>query len=146
MYDRILVPIDGGEHATAALEHALELATVHGATVHALYVIDTTTSLLTVSKDEVRDALRTVGEDAAAEAFTEAEAMAGDYDVAFETEVREGKPDDVILDEIAASDPDVLVMGTHGREGVSRRLLGSVAERVVREAPVPVLTVHAEDG
>ena len=144
MYDRILVPIDGGEQAAAALEHALELATVHGATVHTLYVIDTTTSLLTVSKDEVRGALREVGEDAAAEAFTEAEAIADGYDVAFETALREGKPDDVILDEIEANEPDVVVMGTHGREGVSRRLLGSVAERIVRESPVPVLTVRGE--
>lgn len=145
MYDRILVPTDGGEHATAALEHAFELATVHGATVHALYVVDTTTSLLTVSKDEVRGALRSVGEDAAAQAFSEVETIAEAYDVPFETEVREGKPDEVILDEIDATDPDVVVMGTHGREGVSRRLLGSVAERIVREAPIPVVTVHDED-
>jgi nucleotide-binding universal stress UspA family protein len=145
MYERILVPTDGGEQATAAIEHTLELATVHDATVHVLYVVDTTTSLLTVSKDEVRDALRTVGEDAAAEAFAEAEAMAEGYDVEFETEVREGKPDDVILDEIDATGPDLVVMGTHGREGVSRRLLGSVAERVVRESPVPVLTVRADE-
>ena len=145
MYDRILVPTDGGEQATAALDHALELAAAHDATVHVLYVVDTTTSLLTVSKDEVRNALREVGEDAAAEAFTEAKAMAEGYDVPFETEVREGKPDEVILDEIDATEPDAVVMGTHGREGVSRRLLGSVAERIVREAPVPVVTVHAED-
>ncbi|MFW5939517.1 MAG: universal stress protein [Halolamina sp.] len=144
MYERILVPTDGGEHATAALEAALELATIHDATVHALNVVDTTTSLLTVSKDEVRAALREVGDDAATNAFAEAESMAAEEDVEIETERREGKPDDEILAAAAAIDADLVVLGTHGRDGVSRRLLGSITERVVRESPVPVLTVRAD--
>ncbi|QKY20459.1 universal stress protein [Halolamina sp. CBA1230] len=143
MYERLLVPFDGSEHATAALEHALELAATHDATVHALYVVDTTTSPLVVSKDDVRDALREVGEDAAGKAFAEAEALAEEYGVDLATELREGDPEDQILATITDLDVDLVVMGTHGHEGISR-LLGSVTERVIRESPVPVLTVRDE--
>ena len=145
MYERLLVPFDGGEHATAALEHALELAATHDATVHALYVIDTSTSPLVVSKDEVRDGLREVGEDAAGKAFAQAEALAEEYDVDLQTNIREGSPDGEILAAANAVNADLVVMGTHGHEGLSRRLLGSVTERVVRESPVPVLTVRVEE-
>ncbi len=144
MYEHILVPTDGGEPATAALEHALELASIHDATIHACYVIDTTTSPLVVSKAEVRATLREVGEDAAGQAFDDAAALAESYDAALETHLREGKPVEAILDAVDEIDADLVVMGTHGREGVSRRLLGSVAERVIRESPVPVLTVRGD--
>ncbi|GAB7094601.1 universal stress protein [Halolamina litorea] len=146
MYDRILVPTDGGEHATAALEHALELASVHDATVHVCYVVDTSTNPLVVSKDEVRDALRQVGEDAAARAFADAEERAAAHGVELLTDLHEGTPGDEIIAEAEAVAADLVVMGTHAREGVSRRLLGSVAEEVVENCPVPVLTVHAEDA
>jgi len=55
---------------------------------------------------------------------------------------RQGTPFDVILDVAKSEGCDLIVIGTHGRRGVARVLLGSVAERVVRLSPVPVLTVH----
>ncbi len=68
--------------------------------------------------------------------------------VSVEYVARHGAPDHVIADIVRENDADLIVMGTHGRTGVSRVLLGSVAEHVVRLAPCPVLTVgppHLED-
>lgn len=147
MYDRVLVPTDGGPHSTAAARHAVELAERHGATLHSLYVVDTGTGWLTVSKAEVRDALREVGEAAGREALRVVERLAADADVELVTAVREGSPDEAILAYVDEADVDLVVMGTHGRTGVERRLLGSITERVVRAADVPVTTItEADDG
>lgn len=155
MYEHVLVPTDGGEHATAAMGHALELAAVHGATVHALYVIDTGTGWLTVSKADVSAALREAGETAGNRALAAAEGLADEHGVEVVTALREGTPHEEILayvEESAADggeqsreEIDLVVMGTHAREGVTRRLLGSVTERVVRGSPVPVVTLTATD-
>jgi nucleotide-binding universal stress UspA family protein len=145
VYDRILLPTDGSDHALAAARRAFDLARKYGATVHALYVIDTDTNLLTVSKSEVRDSLREVGEDAGKQALGAVEELAAEFEVGLDTTLREGTPDEEILAYAAAESVDLVVMGTHGREGVRRRLVGSVAERVVREATVPVMTVTETD-
>jgi nucleotide-binding universal stress UspA family protein len=133
--------------------HALELAEAHGATVHALYVIDTGTGWLTVSKADVSSALREAGETAGKRALSAADALASEHGVEVVTALREGTPHEEILayveesgdreGESGTGKTDLVVMGTHGREGVTRRLLGSVTERVVRGSPVPVVTLTA---
>lgn len=135
MYERILVPTDGSDHALAAARRAFDLAEQYGATVHALYVVDTDIGWLTVSKSEVRDPLREVGEDAGRPA------LADEFDIELITDLREGMPDEELLEYVDDENVDLVVMGTHGREGVRRRLVGRVTERVVREATVPVMTV-----
>jgi nucleotide-binding universal stress UspA family protein len=145
MYDDILLPVDGSDHATAAAaRQALGLAETYGATVHALYVVDTDTSWVTVSKSDVEDSLRDLGESAGTQALASFERLAGAYEVAVVTEMDEGSVDDVILGYADDHGVDLIVMGTHGREGVVRRVVGSVAGRVVRGATVPVMTVIAE--
>ncbi|OYR58226.1 universal stress protein [Halorubrum halodurans] len=146
MYDRILVPTDGGDRSLAAARRAFDLAERYGATVHALYVVETDTSLLTVSKGDVRGALRAVGEEAGREALAAVEEAGDAFDVGLVTTLREGVADEVIVEYVRREAVDLVVMGTHGREGVRRRLLGSVAERVVRGAGVPVMTVPADRG
>jgi len=141
MYDRLLVPVDGSDPARAAARHALELAAVHGSTVHALYVVDTGTNWLTVSKREVRESLRQLGESEGRGVLADVERLAAERNVPVVTELREGAVEGTILDYAAEHDVDLVVMGTHGREGARRRIVGSVAERVVREATVPVTTV-----
>jgi nucleotide-binding universal stress UspA family protein len=144
VYERVLVATDGSDHALAAARRAFDLAERYGATVHALYVLDTGTSWLTVSKSEVRESLRDVGEDAGRQALAAIETLAVEFDVDVVTALREGTPDGEIVAYVDDAAIDLVVMGTHGREGIRRRLVGSVAERVVREAPVPVLTVTAD--
>jgi nucleotide-binding universal stress UspA family protein len=150
MYDRILVPTDGGEGALAAARHALDLAERYGATVHALYVIDTKTNWLTVSKTEVRDTLRDVGETEGSQALAEMESLAEEigFDGELVTGFREGTPEDEILAYAEEAEIDLVVMGTHGRKVIERHLLGSVAERTVRGSSVPVMIIPdtTQDG
>jgi nucleotide-binding universal stress UspA family protein len=143
MYGDILVPVDGSDPATAAAREALGLAETCGATVHALYVVDTGTNWLTVSKQDVENSLRDLGESAGSQALASFERLAAEYDVSAVTEMSEGSVDEVILGYADEHDVDLVVMGTHGRNGVARRIVGSVAERVVRGATVPVMTVTA---
>lgn len=138
MYDEILVPTDGSTGTAHVALQAIDLAEQYGGTIHGLHVIDTdTTSILSdVGSDEA--VLQRRGE----QAVSAVEKMAEAHDVDVETAVIEGDPAASILeyaDEIGA---DVIVAGTHGRSGVRRHLLGSVAERLVRHADCPVLTVQ----
>ena len=91
----------------------------------------------------MRDSLRDLGGSTGARALASFERLAGEYEVTVVTEMAEGSVDEVILGYAADHDVDLVVMGTHGREGVTRRVVGSVAERVVRGATVPVMTVTA---
>lgn len=139
VYDRILVPTDGSDTAAAAVERAVDLARRYGATVRGLYVVDVADLGLTAPADPGRAGpeLREAGE-RALEAVVDAADRAG---VAAEAEIAAGVPHAEILDAVDAGGVDLVVMGTHGRTGLSRALLGSTAERMVRRSPVPVLVV-----
>ncbi|MFB6102214.1 MAG: universal stress protein [Haloplanus sp.] len=144
MYDRILIPTDGSDCATAAVEHALTVADRFDATVHILYVVETDLvghSAPALDPDSLRDALRNQGETATATI----EERAADRGLESVTSIVEGVPEDTILDYVGDEDIDLVVMGTHGRRGLDRYLVGSVTERIVRRADVPVLAIHGED-
>ena len=142
MYDAILVPTDGSPAAERAIDHAIEFATTFDATVHALYVVDVALySSLEAGVDAVIEALEREGEEAVAEIGTRC-AEAG---VDSESAVLVGTVHRAIHDYVDEHDIDLVVMGTHGRRGVERFLLGSVTERTVRTSPVPVLTVSGND-
>ncbi|WP_380678443.1 universal stress protein [Salinigranum sp. GCM10025319] len=143
MYDAILVPTDGSPAAERAIDHAIEFATTFDATVHALYVVDVALySSLEAGVDAVIDALEREGEEAVAEIETRC-AEAG---VDSESAVLVGTVHRAIQDYVDEHDIDLVVMGTHGRRGVERFLLGSVTERTVRSSSVPVLTVSGRDA
>jgi len=143
MYDTILVPTDGSEPAGAAVEHAIDLASNTGATLHALSIVDSAAyASLDVSSQSVLDSL----EARATEATESIAETAADAGVEVVTEVSVGSPHEQITDYADAVGADLIVMGTHGRTGLDRVLLGSVTERVVRGAPCPVLTVRAAES
>ncbi|MFC7212768.1 universal stress protein [Saliphagus sp. GCM10025334] len=145
MYECILVPTDGSVEGERAVEYAIDLARLHDATVRAIYVVNAANYgglPMETAWDGITDALREEGE-AAVERVVE---LARD-DVTVETQVLEGSPSRVIVAEAQPEKCDLVVMGTHGRGGIDRLLLGSVTERVVRRAGVPVLTVRVDgDG
>ena len=137
-YEDVLVPTDGSTHANSAAEHGLALAKALGARVHLLSVVDDTPLGADVRSTTVSGA----GEGAAREAVEELAAAAAERGLDDAVEhVEHGRPVDAILDCIDAEGIDAVVMGTTGRRGTERVLLGSVAERTVRAAPVPVVTV-----
>lgn len=140
MYDDILIPTDGTEAVEPAIEHALDLADTYGARLHALYVVDQGTYVgIDARAGIVVETLETEGE-RAVEAVRERAEAAG---IPVDATVTRGSPYREILDYADERGIDLIVMGTHGRRGVDRYLLGSVTEKVVRSAGVPVLTVRA---
>jgi len=145
LYDRIVVPTDGSKSSQPAIEHAVELAAVHGATIHAVYVINLASFSGVPTEgtwEGVSTALEQEGE-AALDAVVEAGKERG---VPVERVRLEGRPSQRIVEYASENDGDIIVMGTHGRGGLDRLLLGSVAERVVRAASVPVMTVQSPVG
>ena len=141
MYDDILVPTDGSEGVDEALDHALDLAANHDATVHALYIVDR--RLYFAADDDDREAVRDRLEAEGADAVERIRERAEAADLDCVTEVREGYPDRDIVDYAEAMGIDVVVMGTHGRTGRDRLAhLGSVTERVVENAGCPVFVIH----
>ncbi|SFR34874.1 universal stress protein [Halogeometricum limi] len=141
MGERVLVPFDGSPLSQRALEHAL---TTYDDDVLVFYVVD---PLLAVYEAETKGL-------AAAEAWSEemaevtadvraaAREIADAHDAAVTTEVVTGRPARAILAYVADHAIDHVVMGSHGRSGISRLVLGSVAEQVMRQSPVPVTIVR----
>lgn len=145
MYDRILVPTDGSPETERAVEHAAELAASHGATLHAIYVINSASFAglpMETSWEGISDMLHDEGNDA----LQAVRRIADEHGVAVTANLVEGSPSSQIVRYAEREDCDLVVMGTHGRGGIDRLLLGSVAEHVVRSSTVPVLTVRVADA
>ena len=131
MFDRILFPTDGSSGAGDVLDHVVDIATTHDATVHFLYV---------APEDPERRPQAGDAEHFLRDAVVRAEASGLD---AVE-ETRYGEPYAEIVAYADDADSDLVVMPTHGRTGLSRLVLGSTTERVVRGSTVPVLTVSPD--
>ena len=137
----VLVPVDFSEHASRAVSYATEICRVYGGRMHLVHVFEEpvhpevylgggATSLPSFSSVEgsLREALTEIGAQAGAEVDTS-------------IHVREGRAVKGILDAATELDADLIVIATHGLTGLKHVLLGSVAEKVVRGARCPVLTV-----
>jgi len=144
VYERVLVPTDGSDAAAAAADHAVGIAGTDGATVHALYVVDVRMS--PVDADVDREAARDLLEASDRRPLESVRARAAAADVPVVDAIRVGVPHEAINTYADEHDVDLVVMGTHGRTGLKRGLLGSVTERVLRSADVPVMTVREPGG
>jgi len=142
MTKRLLVPVDGSDPADAALEFALEECP--DADITALSVIDPTD----VGYGSIEAAPSTLehlqesAEERTEQVLEEATARAAEHGVELTTETVIGMPSRAIVEWAENNDIDGIVIGSHGRQGVTRVLLGSVAETVVRRSPVPVTVVR----
>lgn len=139
MYEHILLATDGSDHATEAATHAIDVAARYGATLHALYVIETRTAYdnAIVNPDEVRENFREIGEDALAAI----EARAQDAGVQLRSALEEGVPGEQILAYIDSHDIDTVYIGERGHSSFKTVLLGSTTERVLHGTDVPVTIV-----
>ncbi len=150
MYRRILVPIDGSRTSMNGLKHAIALAKEQRARVTLLNVIDEAV-LVTAMPDgagammvpELIDSLKSEGM-TALEKARQLVAAAGVESDAVQIASRGQPVSAVILRQAKRGKADLIVMGTHGRRGLNRLLLGSDAERVLREATVPVLLTRQQ--
>lgn len=149
MYKRILVAVDGSNTSRRAFEAALSLASAESAELRPFYVVENTPMYFEAPGYDpsiLRNRLVEQGKELGAE-LTQAMRAKG---VAGEVAVGEASSLDdvsaVVLKAAAAFNADLLVMGTHGRRGVQRLFLGSVAERCVRQAVLPVLLIPSAAG
>ncbi len=145
MFEKILAATDGSEHGLRAAKVAVELARISGGKVYAIYVADTQRTahlpddMLLFS---IKELLLKEGKDA----LKQVQELAEKRGVEFEGAVVEGNPSDEIIRYAKKSGMDVIIVGAVGRTGLDKFLLGSVAEKVVRNSRIPVLTVPREES
>jgi nucleotide-binding universal stress UspA family protein len=149
-WQRILVPHDFSPSANRAAALARDEAKAHGGQVILLHVVDLPpaygpeTTLYVTDKSETPIGMREYAVRSATDHLHDLGARLEAEGLAVSTFVRVGKPVDEILRFAAEREADVIVMGTHGRTGLMHLLAGSVAERVVRGSPIPVMTIRHE--
>ncbi len=141
-YRSIVIATDGSENSERAISYGIEIAKMSGATVHAIYVVDTS-SFSSIPMDAGWEAmyeiLKKEGEKAVSDVKENGEAAG----VEVKEILGEGHPSNEIIDFAENNNADLIVMGTHGKSGIDRFLLGSVAEKVVRNSKIPVMVVRS---
>lgn len=149
MYQRILVPVDGSPTSNRGLSEAIALAKLAGARLRLINVVDVMVFAMQADAfagyaGDMIPLLREGGQKVLDTARVQAEAAG----VAADTVLRDGlagRVCDLVIDEAKAWKAELIVIGTHGRRGVGRVLLGSDAEQILRLAPAPVLLVRAPE-
>ena len=149
MYPRILVPLDGSDTAAQGLQEAIALARQLKSRLQLLHVVDDYPLMVemaaVVNFETLRQSMRQYGQDL----LDKAKRLAADQDVEAYTqlcEITHGRVAEAILEQSNALGCKLVVMGTHGRRGLSRTVMGSDAEQVVRGSNVPVLLVRRPEG
>ncbi|UOY10234.1 universal stress protein [Methanonatronarchaeum sp. AMET6-2] len=143
MYDKILIANDGSEKTIDAIDEGIELARITDAELHTVFVVNITTFENipeTGVWNQTKEILKKEGEAANREVIRKCE----DAGVTCRSEILSGKPHQEILDYAKDNKVDLIVMGTTSKKGVDKFLLGSVAEKVLRQSDSPVLVVRAE--
>jgi len=139
MVSRILVPYDASGPSGAALRFAFEH--FPDASIEVLHVVEPFADHTDAGSDHGRHQWRERATELAAEHFDEARAIAAEYDATIETDWRYGRPGHEVVAHVESDDFDHIVMGSHGRSGIERLMLGSVAETTIRRAGVPVTVI-----
>ena len=155
MFSTILVPLDGSDTAAAALPVAQEMAARFGARLHLVQAVDTGAASLALGANAATGAL-TDPSAITAEVSERVEVAKGylsavadqldESGVTASYEVQDGPAGQGIIEAAAAAGAELIVMCSHGRTGLRRLVFGSVADHIVRHAPIPVLVVRAEDA
>ena len=143
LYKKILLPTDGSKYSDKSEKHALAIAASNNAEIIALSVIENSFSIGlpdTETISEVNQLLKDENE----KNLKKVERLRDEYgvDVKIRTLVKEGSPARAILETIDEEDIDLVVMGSSGKSGIDRFLMGSVAEKVVKSAKCCVLLIH----
>ena len=147
MYQRILVPIDGSDTSKLGLEESIRLAKSTGGRLRLIHVIDDLSLALAMDaySGHAGDWLNVLRADGA-RILQEAADIALKAGVMFDTKLKEqfkGTVYELVLAEAQGWPADLIVLGTHGRRGLGRVVLGSSAENILRNSPIPVLLIRS---
>jgi nucleotide-binding universal stress UspA family protein len=142
-HDRILIATDDSEPAKKAIGEAITLANAFDATLYAVYVVETAEPRPGVTDSATGSDEDTKADQALQRVISEAEEHGLEGEVV--SAVVRGQPASAILQHANEQNIDLIVVGTHGRKGIDRLVVGSVAERVIRDSPVPVVTISMND-
>lgn len=141
-FKKILIPTDGSEYTKVAIKKGLKLAEQTGATVTALYVVDQT-AFVNIPMDSTTLNIYALLEEEGKKALEYVKKIGAEMGVPVQVRMEDGSPVRNIIE--LSKNFDLIVMGTLGRGGVSKLLMGSVAEKVVRHADCPVMVVRAHE-
>ena len=148
MYKRILVPVDGSDTSARGLSEAIKLSQDQGATIRLIHVVDELIMSGSVDgalgyTDMLIETLRELGKSI----LKKAEARVQKHGLSSESVMLEhfgGQAAGFIVEDAKKWNADLIVLGTHGRRGITRLVMGSDAEEIVRTSPVPVLLVRSK--
>jgi len=146
MYERILVPVDGSPTSNQGLDEAIQLAKLTGARLRLVHAVDELSFAMQADAmgsyaGELIDVVRQAGEATLQQAKARVEAAG----IAVDSVMRDsfgGRVYELVVDEAAQWPADLIVLGSHGRRGIGRALMGSDAEQIARLSTVPVLLVR----
>jgi nucleotide-binding universal stress UspA family protein len=144
LYNKILIATDGSEYTKKAVDYGIELAINTGAKLHAIYVVDTgayKSIPLSAPQEYAFSLLRQEGDMAIKYVADIAEAAG----LEIESNIVEGHPADEIIKYAEENSIDLIVMGTLGKSGLDRFLLGSVADKVIRNSRIPIIAVPVKE-
>jgi nucleotide-binding universal stress UspA family protein len=146
MYSKILIPLDGSRTSESILPFARILAGTLKLPIELLEVVDITAATAHIAADKARylDTIIAEGEQASGEHLDEIAATFPGFRVT--CKVERGRPADVIIERAEAEKGTLIAMATHGRSGINRWMMGSVAEKVLRGTTAPLFLVRAGDG
>ncbi len=142
-FKEILVPVDFSEHSTAALKAAIELARVFDSNLHLLHCYQTQPGGMSPYGIAIPSSYITEIRDVASRQLAEWQEKHVPAGIPVDAVVMPMVPSEAIVETAKTTGADLIVMGTRGLSGFKHVMLGSVAERTVRLAPCPVMTVHA---
>jgi len=145
MYKKILVPIDGSPTSKRGLAEAIRLAKYHKARMRLIHVVDVFIVTPTFESGRYVDDIQKSFREDGRRLLKKAEALVRKHGLAVDSvmfEIVGGHAADIIVAQAKKWRADIIVIGTHGRRGVLRLVMGSDAEEVVRTSPVPVLLVR----
>ena len=143
LYRNIVIATDGSENTQRAISYGIELAKLSGAAVYALHVVDISSTVSenwTVGKKTIHKMMKSGGEGF----LSKIRKIGEDSEVKVREVLLDGHPSDEIINFAKNNNIDLIVMGTLGKTGLDRFLIGSVAEKVVRGSKVPVMVVRTE--
>lgn len=143
LYKKILIATDGSEYTKKAVDYGVDLSKHTGAKLHAIYVVDTAAFAsipMDAAWESMYELLRQEGNEATKYVAEKAEAEG----VEIERLTVEGHPADELIKYAESNSIDMIILGTIGKSGLDRFLLGSVAEKVVRNSKIPVLVVRGK--